>query len=79
MSKPVFIIFKDTLINVEDISWAKIDLVMTYYDPDKPWTMTINFRGSDQTRWFFFETQAEVKDAYQRLQHLVMDALRRMD
>ena len=72
MSKPVFIIFKHTLINVEDISWAQVRPEKTFYDSDKPWSMTINFRGVGEFTVFNFETQKEAQDAYTTLVEYVL-------
>lgn len=75
MSNPIFITFKDTLINVEDISWAGVSSERTFYDDDKPWSMTINYRGVGKFTVFNFETQIEAQNSYQYFKQLVTDAL----
>ncbi len=78
MSKPVFIMFQDTLINVEAISWSRVRPEKAFYDPDKPWSMTINFRGAGEFTVYNFETYKEAVGAYQYLQQLVTNALMEM-
>ena len=72
-SDPKFIVFENVLINVADISWSGVDSEAQGYgpDPDKPWSMTVNFRGVSQFVRFDFETHENAKTAHFRLIQLI--------
>lgn len=78
MSKPVFITFRDTLLDVNDISYARVCHSRTYFDDDNPWTMTISFKGANDYLWFHFETLEKAQEAHQYFRQLVTDALTEM-
>lgn len=66
-----FVMFENVLINVADISWASEE--SGKYDPDKPWSMTVHFKGVSQFVRFDFKTHNEAKVAYHRLTQLVAE------
>ena len=73
MSKPLFIVFKNTTINVADISRAQVRSDLSYNDLG--WELIVHFRGVDEFRRFSFETQKEAQEAYKDFNGLILDSL----
>ncbi len=74
MSTPVFITFKDSLINVNDIACAKVCSNLTY-DNDLAWEIVIYFNTGSTYTTYKFDTKTEAQNAHKFLQQLVREAL----